>query len=76
LPSMTKERAHLAAGSFRHGGHGRAVSPPPRSSLGQSSTRNLESLVLEGGAAKHDCMPKAHDHKAMYQRNGMANSFQ
>jgi len=32
--------------------------------------------LLWSGAAKHDCMPKAYDHMAMYQRIGMVNSFQ
>jgi hypothetical protein len=46
--------------------------------IGQSSARGAgdEPFLTSSGAAKHDCMPKAHDHMAMYQRIGMANSFQ
>jgi len=53
-------------------------SPTARGNIGQSSARDAgsETLLACRGAAKHDCMPKAHDHMAMYQRIGMANSFQ
>jgi hypothetical protein len=75
---MTKERARLRAGSLLHAAAAGGMAPTTRGNIGQSSPCDAggEPFLAWSGAAKHDCMPKAHDHKAMYQRIGMANSFQ
>jgi hypothetical protein len=76
---MTKERAHLTAGSLLHAVTvGGIAAPTARDNIGHSSMRGAggEPLLTSSGAARHDCMPKAHDQMAIYQRIGMANSFQ